>query len=70
MLHREPENRCLYLGCEITLGVRRSYRYSAEVEAQEKALKAAREVEHLASAAEGRRQTFFRIVRPLKAQAA
>ena len=69
-LHHEPEHRCLYLGCEVTLGIRRSYRYSPELEAQEKALKQAKEVERLTGAATVTRVSHYPVIKPIKREAA
>lgn len=62
----EPEHRTLYQGCEITLSVRRSYQYSEEIQAHEKALKEAKMVERLTGRAIITREASFPLVRVLR----
>ncbi|HMB91804.1 MAG TPA: hypothetical protein VKP65_13210 [Rhodothermales bacterium] len=58
----EPEQRTLFRGHEITLGTRKSYAYSEEVQALEKALRDAKTIERLRGEAAVIRYTSFPVV--------
>lgn len=44
-LWEEPEHRTLYQGCEIALSTRKTYEYSDQIYAYERALREAKQVE-------------------------
>ena len=69
-LQAEPEQRTLFLGCEITLGNRKTYAYSEALQTQESALREAKRNERLSGAATVTRQVFFPVVKPMMREAA
>jgi len=69
-LWEEPEHRTLYQGCEIALSTRKTYEYSAEIQAHEKALKEAKQIERFNGTALIIRETSFPVVVPMKREAA
>ncbi len=69
-LMEEPEERTIYAGCEITLSRRRSYEYSAELQAWEKALSDRKRIERLCGTAVVVKDQAFPVVRPLRRDAA
>ena len=66
----EPEQRTLFRGHEITLGMRKSYAYSEEVQAMEKALRDAKAIERMRGEAEVIRYTSFPVVTAMPLRAA
>lgn len=66
----EPEHSTLYRGCEITLSVRKSYEYSDEIKAHEKALKEAKMKERYDGTAVVIRASSFPVVKALATERA
>ncbi len=66
----EPEHSTTYRGCEITLSTRKSYEYSEEIQAHEKALSEAKMRERYNGTAHVIRFTSFPVIKAMKRDAA
>ena len=64
-LWEEPEYKTRYRGCEITLGSRKTYRYSEAVLAMQRDLKALKDYERATGEAVVVRDVSFPVVTPL-----
>ena len=69
-LWEEPEHRTLYQGCEIALSLRKTFEYSAAIQAHEKALRDAKQIERLNGTAVVVRQSSFPVVKVLPVETA